>query len=217
MNMENPHPQAQEIVEALSSADSETIRDAAFKAGDLGLEEAVPQLCELIKSPSVGVQEAAEYALRKIRGPQVVGALLPLLRSDEAPVRNVAMDILREIGVDSIESMQPYLMDEDPDLRIFITDILGYCRTHQASLLLGRALLKDPEVNVRYQAAVSLGNLAFPEAVGGSSNCCPRLRPWSVRPLWTPWAIWATSSPFPCCSARWKTSACPFGTKSSKP
>ena len=166
MNMENPHPQAQEIVEALSSADSETIRDAAFKAGDLGLEEAVPQLCELIKSPSVGVQEAAEYALRKIRGPQVVGALLPLLRSDEAPVRNVAMDILREIGVDSIESMQPYLMDEDPDLRIFITDILGYCRTHQASLLLGRALLKDPEVNVRYQAAVSLGNLAFPEAVG---------------------------------------------------
>ena len=107
MNMENPHPQAQEIVEALSSADSETIRDAAFKAGDLGLEEAVPQLCELIKSPSVGVQEAAEYALRKIRGPQVVGALLPLLRSDEAPVRNVAMDILREIGVDSIESMQP--------------------------------------------------------------------------------------------------------------
>ena len=63
--------------------------------------------------------------------------------------------------------MQPYL-DDDPDLRIFIADILGYCRSHrhQSALLLGDALLKDPEVNVRYQAAVSLGNLAFPESVG---------------------------------------------------
>jgi len=163
MNMENPQHKA--ILEALQSGANDAIRDAAFSAGDQGMQDAVPMLCEHIKSPSVGVQEAAEYALRKIRGQQVVIALLPLLRSDEAPVRNVAMDILREIGSDSIESIQPYMQDDDVDLRIFITDILGYCRTHQACLLLCRALLKDPEVNVRYQAAVSLGTLAFPEAV----------------------------------------------------
>lgn len=40
---------------------------------------------------------------------------------------------------------------------------------HQSCQMLCRALLKDPEVNVRYQAAVSLGTLAFPEAV--SSLC----------------------------------------------
>ena len=153
------------IQEALQSDDSTTIRHAAFSAGDMALQDAVPLLCEHIKSSNIGVQEAAEYALRKIRGPHVVAALLPLLRSDEAPVRNVAMDILREIGSDSIESMQPYLQDDDPDLRIFIADILGYSFTHQAAILLGKALLKDPEVNVRYQAAVSLGNQAFPEAV----------------------------------------------------
>ena len=163
MNMENSQHKA--ILEALQSGANDAIRDAAFSAGDQGLQDAVPMLCEHIKSPSVGVQEAAEYALRKIRGPQVVIALLPLLRSDEAPVRNVAMDILREIGSDSIESIQPYLQNDDADLRIFVTDILGYCRTHQSCLLLCRALLKDPEVNVRYQAAVSLGTLAFPEAV----------------------------------------------------
>ena len=167
MNMENSQHKA--ILEALQSDANDAIRDAAFSAGDQGLQDAVPMLCEHIKSPSVGVQEAAEYALRKIRGPQVVIALLPLLRSDEAPVRNVAMDILREIGSDSIESIQPYLQNDDVDLRIFITDILGYCRTHQSCLLLCRALLKDPEVNVRYQAGVSLGTLAFPEAV--SSLC----------------------------------------------
>ncbi|MDE5831633.1 MAG: HEAT repeat domain-containing protein, partial [Desulfovibrio sp.] len=157
MSLENTQISAAEILEALQSGDNEITRDAAFNAGDLALEAAVPLLCERIKSENIGVQEAAEYALRKIRGPRAIEGLLPLLKSDEAPVRNVAMDILREIGVDGIEKMQPFLKGDDPDLRIFISDILGYCRGHQSALLLSDALLKDPEVNVRYQAAVSLG------------------------------------------------------------
>ncbi|MBQ3060745.1 MAG: HEAT repeat domain-containing protein [Desulfovibrio sp.] len=155
-----------QVLEALRSGSSDDVRNAAFYAGDMGLEEAVPLLCEKIKSENIGIQEAAEYGLRRIRGGKTIEAILPLLSSDEAPVRNVAMDILREIGVDSIESMQPYLRGDDADLRIFISDILGYCRSTKAALLLSDALLKDPEVNVRYQAAVSLGNLAFPESVG---------------------------------------------------
>lgn len=165
MSMENSQDSPGQILEALQSGDSEAMRDAAFSAGDMELQEAIPLLCKCIESENIGVQEAAEYGLRKIRGPQAIMALLPLLSSDEAPVRNVAMDILREIGVDSIESMQPSLRGDDPDLRIFITDILGYCLSHQSAVLLAEALLKDPEVNVRYQAAVSLGNLAFPESV----------------------------------------------------
>lgn len=166
MSMEHSQADAREILDVLQSGDNEAVRGAAFSAGDLCLEEAIPLLCERIKSENIGVQEAAEYALRKIRGPRAIAALLPLLASDEAPVRNVAMDILREIGVDGIEAMQPSLRGDDADQRIFITDILGYCKSHQSALLLSDALLKDPEVNVRYQAAVSLGNLAFPESVG---------------------------------------------------
>lgn len=165
MSMENSQYGADQILDALQSGDNEDARSAAFAAGDAQLEEAVPLLCVRIKSENIGVQEAAEYALRKIRGPKTISAILPLLASDEAPVRNVVMDILREIGVDGIEIMQPYLRGEDADLRIFIADILGYCRSFQSAMLLGDALLKDPEVNVRYQAAVSLGNLAFPESV----------------------------------------------------
>ncbi len=154
------------VMDMLASQDSEAVRSAAFAAGDMELAEAVPLLCENIKSSNIGIQEAAEYALRRIRGPQTVEALLPLMNSDDAPVRNVAMDILREIGVDSISSMQPYIRGDDTDLRIFTSDILGYCKSHQSALLLADALLKDPEVNVRYQAAVSLGSLAYPESVG---------------------------------------------------
>lgn len=70
MNMENPQHKA--ILEALQSGANDAIRDAAFSAGDQGMQDAVPMLCEHIKSPSVGVQEAAEYALRKIDRKSVV-------------------------------------------------------------------------------------------------------------------------------------------------
>lgn len=166
MNTENPDYNVVQIISDLESGDSEAARSAAFAAGDLCLEEAVPLLCERITSDNIGIQEAAEYGLRKIRGPQSVSALLPMLGHDDAPVRNVAMDILREIGVDGVELMQPVLRGKDADLRIFISDILGYCKSHQSALLLADALLKDPEVNVRYQAAVSLGSLGYPESVG---------------------------------------------------
>ncbi|MDR1660134.1 MAG: HEAT repeat domain-containing protein [Desulfovibrio sp.] len=165
MNMENLPPNAASILEDLQSDDYNTVRSAAFSAGDAGLREAIPLLVEKIKSENIGVQEAVEYALRKLRGAEAVDGLLPLLRVDDAPVRNVAMDILREIALDNFESIRSYLHDNDPDIRIFIADILGYCRSYRAATLLGDSLLKDPEVNVRYQAASSLGKLSFPESV----------------------------------------------------
>lgn len=166
MSMEFLQASPEKIIAILQSNDADAIRDAAFSAGDMDLEDAIPLLCKHVSSDNIGIQEAAEYALRKIRGPKAVEALLPLLSCESASVRNVAMDVLREICVDSVESMRAYLMGEDADIRIFVADILGYCHNHQAALLLGEALLKDPEVNVRQQAAVSLGNLAYPESVG---------------------------------------------------
>lgn len=155
----------QSILQDLQSTDSDVIRGAAFAAGDECLNEAVDLLCSHIQSANIGVQEAAEYALRKIRGTRTIQSMLPLLRSDDAPIRNIAMDVLREVGSDDIQAIQPLLRDTDPDMRIFMSDILGCTGSRQAVPLLCEAMLKDPEVNVRYQAAVSLGVLAYPEAV----------------------------------------------------
>ena len=166
MNIDQMQPLDRDaILQGLQSTDSDLIRSSAFAAGDECLVEAVDLLCSQIKSANIGVQEAAEYALRKIRGPRTIQAMLPLLRSDDAPIRNIAMDVLREVGSDDIPSIQPLLRDPDPDMRIFMSDILGCTGSRQAVPLLCEAMLKDPEVNVRYQAAVSLGTLAYPEAV----------------------------------------------------
>ena len=153
-----------EILAALASTESEVIREGAYLAGKERLEEAIPLLAGHIQSPDIGVQEAAERALRKIGGPKVVHEAIPLLRSDDAPVRNIAMDLLRAVGSTDMDALYALLHDNDADIRIFASDILGSTGSALAISPLCTALLRDPEVNVRYQAAVSLGNLAFPEA-----------------------------------------------------
>ena len=159
------HRDSRHILQDLQSDDTDVRRRAAFAAGDMKLADSVALLCKCIGSSNIGVQEAAEYALRKIRGSHAIRSLIPLLRSEDAPLRNIAMDILREIGADDLSSLTPLLHDDDCDVRIFTADILGSAKDRKAVASLCDALLKDPEVNVRYQAAVSLGNLAFPEAV----------------------------------------------------
>ncbi len=152
------------ILALLDSPDSESIREGAYLAGKERLEEAVPALVKHLHNPDIGVQEAADRALRRIGGPKVAQGVIPLLRSEDAPVRNLAMDLLRTVGATDMDSLCQLLHDNDPDIRIFASDILGSTASVLAVAPLSGALLRDPEVNVRYQAAVSLGELAFPEA-----------------------------------------------------
>ncbi|MDR1360394.1 MAG: HEAT repeat domain-containing protein [Deltaproteobacteria bacterium] len=150
----------------LACDDPESVREGAQRAGEAKLSEAIPLLVKHIASPNIGVQEAADRALRKIGGSVVVNAVIPLLRSADAPVRNIAMDLLRVLGAGDFEALRVLLTDDDPDIRIFAADILGAMGTSLSVPPLCKALLQDPEVNVRYQAAVSLGILAYPEAAG---------------------------------------------------
>jgi HEAT repeat protein len=153
------------IVAALQGGgDASDIREAAWQAGESVCQEAVPALAGLLASGNLGIQEAADQALRRIGGKATVEAVIPLLRSDEAPVRNLAMDILRAVGAQDLPSLVGLLRDEDADIRIFASDILGSTGSVAAVGPLGEALLRDPEVNVRYQAAVSLGELGLKDA-----------------------------------------------------
>ncbi len=153
-----------DLCQRLGSDDTDVLRDAAYEAGESGCVEAVEHLARLLCSRNLGVQEAADRALRKIGGKEVVAAVKPLLRSDDAPTRNASMDILRAVGVQDFPTLIELLHDADPDIRIFASDILGSTDSRLAVAPLCEALLKDHEVNVRYQAAVSLGELAFAEA-----------------------------------------------------
>ncbi len=153
-----------DLIGQLRSGDPEVQREAAFHAGENACEEAVADLADLLRSPNLGVQEAADAAMRRIGGSGAVRAVIPLLRIEEAPARNLAMDILREIGNQDFAALVELLHDNDPDVRIFASDILGSTDNAMAISPLCEAMLKDPEVNVRYQAAVSLGDLGRRDA-----------------------------------------------------
>ncbi len=149
----------------LQSEEAESQREGAFMAGELKNKEAIPLLTTMLTSPNLGVQDAADMSLRKIGGRESVEALLPLLRSENVPARNLAMDILRQIGSQYTKPIIALLRDPDSDIRIFAADILGSTNQIVAVHPLCETLLTDNEVNVRYQAAVSLGTLGRPEAV----------------------------------------------------
>ncbi|MCL1939396.1 MAG: HEAT repeat domain-containing protein [Desulfovibrionaceae bacterium] len=152
------------ILALLAEEGPEQIREGARLAGEQKLADAIPGLVRHITSANIGVQEAVDRALRKIGGLEVVHAVIPLLRSDDAPARNLAMDLLRYLGSAAMPALYDLLKDDDPDVRIFASDILGSTGSAVAVPHLCHALLNDPEVNVRYQAAVSLGQLSFPES-----------------------------------------------------
>jgi len=160
----------EKILSLLAASDPERIREGAQLAGASKMTEAIPDLVRHITSTNIGVQEAVDRALRKIGGPRVVHEIIPLLRSDDAPVRNLAMDLLRVLGKSDLAALHEVLRDNDPDVRIFASDILGSTGSALAVPWLCHALLNDPEVNVRYQAAVSLGTLAFPESAPCLNN-----------------------------------------------
>ena len=154
-----------QILALLATKEPERIREGAQLAGEQKLTDAIPGLVCHITSSNIGVQEAVDRALRKIGGPEVVHAVIPLLRSEDAPARNLAMDLLRHLGSTALPALYNLLRDDDPDIRIFAADILGSTESAVAVPHLCQALLSDPEVNVRYQAAVSLGQLSFPDSV----------------------------------------------------
>ncbi|MEJ5243766.1 MAG: HEAT repeat domain-containing protein, partial [Desulfomicrobiaceae bacterium] len=153
-----------DILSLLQSPHIEAQREGAFLAAEARMEEAIPLLVQLLHSPSPGVQEAVDMALRRLGGRATVEALLPLLRENDPVPRNLAMDLLRSLAGPHQDALLPLLTDPDPDVRIFTADILGACGDATAVPPLCDALLHDPDVNVRYQAAVSLGELGYPEA-----------------------------------------------------
>jgi len=156
-----------EIMKKLDSEDKEEVREAVFAAGDMEYQEAVPKLAELLKSDHMGIQEAAELTLRRFGGQKTIQGIIPLLWSEEPHIRNVAMDILRDIGDQDIDSILELLNNQDSDVRIFAADILGCIESVMIVRPLCNTLIEDPDPNVRHQAAISLGELGNQ----GASNC----------------------------------------------
>jgi HEAT repeat protein len=147
----------------LRSPDPSLRREAAEALGECEDASAVTALVEGLRDESPGVQEAAMASLVRIGGARVVQAVLPLLRQDVA-TRNLAIEILEQVGAAGLDLLIPLATHPDPNLRKFITDTLGKLGDRRAIPTL-LAKLGDRDPNVRASAADALGAMRVEEAV----------------------------------------------------
>ncbi len=99
-----------------------------------------------------------------------------LRNQENALLRNGAMECYAVLGNRAAPSLIGLLKDEDPEVRLFSTNLLGEIAGMRAIPELV-AMLKDPDVNVRVAGAEALGKTGDPCAVGALSEAV-RDEPW---------------------------------------
>lgn len=160
------------IFKLLNDSDPSERRQAAEQLSEAD-ERAIYPLIKALKDESTAVQEAATQSLITIGskensiinlGELVTYMVIPLLREEDAYLRNTALLIIREIGHKATPLITSLLKDKDPDVRKFALDLISEIKTgFDYSKII--TLLRDPNPNVRAAAAKTLGELEAKDAI----------------------------------------------------
>ncbi len=135
------------LIRGLREADPETRRVSAKALSDF--PQAVHALAgslELERTKSV--REVMLTSLALIGTPEAVAVLLPCLRSDDAHLRNEAIEVLKQLPTTLAPMMESLLKDQDPDVRIFAVNVLESLRHPRVVEWLLDVIENDSHVNV---------------------------------------------------------------------
>lgn len=159
------------LLQQFKSSDPEARR---WAARDLAAyREAASTLCRQLEAETdPSVRQAIATTLARLGGANVVQELIPLLRSDDAALRNEVIEILKQLPDDVAPSMEALLDDPEPDVRIFAVNILETLRHPKVEDWLIAVVSTDAHVNVVATALDLLGEV-------GSEAALPALE--SVR------------------------------------
>lgn len=153
-----------DLIEELESDDPAVRRWAARDL--VGFDAAVDPLCRrLAVDDSLPVREAILASLLEIGGEAVAARLVPLLRSDDAALRNGVIEVLQGLPAAVAPQMQSLLTDEDSDVRIFAIDILQVLQHDETPSWLLQVIVRDEHINVVAAAIDRLAEVGTPEMV----------------------------------------------------
>jgi HEAT repeat protein len=147
----------------ISSDDPSQRRAAAALLAETGGTDACARLERLLMDPNSGVRDAARNSLVLAGGRPAIARMIDLLQNADPAVRNMAIDILRQIGIDGLDLLHRAAKDEDDNVRLFVLDILGSIGSHESARTLIEGLC-DNNPNVRNASVISLGALGDPDA-----------------------------------------------------
>jgi HEAT repeat protein len=146
------------LVDVDAGARRRAARDLAAHPG------AAPVLgARLPAEPDAAVREAMFAALAGIGDAAAARALLPLLRSEDAMLRNGAIGALAMMPEAVAPFVEAQLADADPDVRILALNLLGELPHPRSAHWAADALARESQVNVAAAAVEVLADLGGPE------------------------------------------------------
>ncbi len=119
----------------------------------------------LVKEQDGTVLEGILTNLIAIGTIEVVDGLLPMLRSQDAKLRNSIIEALQQMPEAVGKRMEALLQDPDPDVRIFAINVLQTLRHDHAPQWLHSVILADAHVNVCATAIDVLAEVGTPEMI----------------------------------------------------
>jgi len=121
---------------------------------------AASALCaRLAVEPAASVRSVIFTVLIGLCSEDAVRGLLPCLRSEDAALRNAAIEALRHMPDVLEPHIRSLLEDNDSDVRIFAVNVLGALAHAQAPRWLEAVVRCDPHVNVCAAAVEGLAEL----------------------------------------------------------
>lgn len=161
------------LIEQLQDPDVSTRRWAARDLAEH--PEAAPSLCaHILKEHDASVREVIFTTLTCLGSEAVVDGMVPLLRSEDANLRNSAIEVLSSLPELVGPRIEALLKDADPDVRIFTVNLLGDLRHADVARWLSQVLQEDAHVNVVAAAIEVLAEV-------GSTSALPALKQARIR------------------------------------
>lgn len=173
-NTPDKTPPIGEAEEADLRSSSADVRWAAARtAGDR--PNSISALAQaLARETDMRVREAIFTALARLASPESVDVVLPYLRSDDASLRNGAMDVLRAEPKSLRTRIADLLADPDDDVRLLSCELARAIDTPEAQALLLSLIETDPAPNVCAAAIEVLSEIGDAAARPVLARCAAR-------------------------------------------
>ncbi len=119
----------------------------------------------LPQEPDPRVREFIISSMLNIRDEVTVRGLLACFKSQDAALRNEAIEALKQLPTEVAPLLSEQLSDPDPDVRIFVVNVLESLRHPLVEQWLIKVINTDPHVNVCATAVDLLGEVGVSEAI----------------------------------------------------
>ena len=137
----------EELIAALEDSDATVRRHAAQQITSCH-DAATALVNRLKREENTAVREAILNTLLRLHDPSIGSGLAECLRSEDAALRNDVIEAFKQLGDEVAPILRSLLADPDPDVRIFVVNILNSERHPDVEQWLIEVIERDAHVNV---------------------------------------------------------------------